>query len=146
MNDISKDFKIRSANERDLDGIMLIDKQLGSLHPNLDLKVKQMLNDSNSYFLVATFKEKIVGYAGGTIRETEFGEGDPVGYITHIALSKDFASKGMGRILGDKLIDAMSLKCENFRTILSLDRNDLQSYFNQIGFKKSDLMVYEYST
>ncbi|MDH5402771.1 MAG: GNAT family N-acetyltransferase [Candidatus Heimdallarchaeota archaeon] len=144
MSELESNFEIRLANSDDIDGILKVDKELGGLHPTLDAKVKTMLNNPNSYFMVGMYKGEIVGYVGGTIRETEFGNADPIGYITHVGLSKGFASKGMGRMLGDRLIDKMSLKCEIFRTILSFERNDLQSFFNHLGFKKTDLMVYEH--
>ncbi|MHA2251191.1 MAG: GNAT family N-acetyltransferase [Candidatus Kariarchaeaceae archaeon] len=145
MTSIVDDFKIRIAKLEDIDGIMEIDKELGGFHPNLDVKAKEMIANEGDYFLVATLKEKVVGYAGGSIRDTEFGEGDPVGYITHVGLTSQLKSKGMGSILGDRLVDKMSDKCDIFRTILSFDRIDLQSFFNNIGFSRTDFLVYEYT-
>lgn len=144
MDNIVDTFKVRVANIGDIPGIMAVDEELGGLYPNLGDKVSQLINSPDGYFLVALSKNEIVGYAGGSVREAEFGESDPIGYITHVALKKAFARKGMGKMLGDKLVDKMSDKCEVFRTILAFDMIDLQSYFNQIGFQKSDLMVYEY--
>ena len=141
---IVTDFNIREASIDDLDGIAKVDNEAGGLYPNIERKAKELITAENGYFLVATFENQVVGYAGGSIKDTEFGENDPVGYVSHIALRSDFARKGMGKMLGDKLIDAMSERCEKFRTLLSFNRIDLQAYFNQIGFSKTDMMVYEY--
>ena len=143
MAEIVTEFKIRNALSEDILGILKIEEEHAGPNPTLEQKINQMINDENSYFLVATFKGKIVGYAGGIIRDTEFGTNENIGYITHVGLSKEFTSKGMGRMLGDKLIEAMLEKCEIFRTILGFDRADLQSFFNHLGFKRTDLLVYE---
>ena len=129
MAEIVTDFKIRYAVMEDIEDIMAIEGEHDGPNPTLEDKFKVMLADEVSYFLVATLKNKLVGYAGGIIRDTEFGINDPIGYITHVGLTKEFTSKGMGRMLGDKLIEAMSDKCDKFRTILGFDRVDLQSFF-----------------
>ncbi len=143
MTDLSEDFQIRVAIIEDIEGIVGIDKELGSLHPNLDEKVKKLIYNDDGYFLVAIIEGKVVGYAGGIIRETEFGEGDPIGYITHVGLAKQLKSKGMGSMLGDKLLEKMTEKCDVFRTILKFERIDLQVFFNSIGFTRTDNLVYE---
>lgn len=143
MAEIVTEFKIRNASKEDIPEIMSIEGEYAGTNPTLEPKINQMLQDDYGHFLVATFKGKIVGYAGGVIRDTEFGMNEQIGYITHVGLTKEFTSKGMGRMLGDKLLEAMSDKCEKFRTILGFDRTDLQSFFNQLGFKRSDLLVYE---
>jgi ribosomal protein S18 acetylase RimI-like enzyme len=122
---------------------MVIDTELGGLNPMLKEKFLEIQSHDEGYFLVAEFKGEIVGFAGGIIRHSEFGEADPIGYITHVGLRSDFKSKGMGRMLGDKLVEEMSEKCERFRTILGFDRIDLQSFFNHLGFKRSDYLIYE---
>lgn len=143
MAEIVTEFKIRNASEADIPEIMTIEEEYAGPNPTLEPKINQMLIDDYSYFLVATFKGKIAGYAGGIIRDTEFGANEQIGYITHVGLTKEFTSKGMGRMLGDKLMEAMAEKCEKFRTILGFDRADLQSFFNHLGFKRTDLLVYE---
>lgn len=145
MAEIVTEFKIRSAVMEDIQDIMAIEGEHGGPNPTLEEKFTSMLSDEVGYFLVATFKNKIVGYAGGIIRDTEFGINDPIGYVTHVGLAKEFTSKGMGRMLGDKLLEVMSVKCEKFRTILGFDRVDLQSFFNHLGFKRTDNLVYESS-
>ncbi|OLS26759.1 MAG: hypothetical protein HeimC2_14160 [Candidatus Heimdallarchaeota archaeon LC_2] len=143
MAEIVTEFKIRNAVMEDIEDIMAIEGEHNSPNPTFEEKYKAMLGDDASYFLVATFKNKLVGYAGGIIRDTEFGINDPIGYVTHVGLTKDFTSKGMGRMLGDKLLEVMSEKCDKFRTILGFDRVDLQSFFNHLGFKRTDYLVYE---
>ena len=144
MEDIVTKFNIRDAKLGDLSAIMKIDEELGGLHPNLDIKVSSMLLDPISSFLVAEFEGKIVGFAGGIIRETEFGESDPIGYLTHVGLNKEFKSKGMGKILFDKLITKLLIHTDTIRTFVGFDRIDLQAYFNNMGFVKKDLLVFQY--
>ncbi len=144
MQSIDTKFNIRDATVDDIKAIKAIDDELGGLHPNLEDKVKDMVADEHSTFLVAEFDGKIVGYAGGVVRDTEFGESDPVAYVTHVGLNSEFKSKGMGKMLGDRLVTALEKQAPTIRTILSFDRGDLQSFFNAIGFKKTDLMVFEY--
>jgi N-acetylglutamate synthase-like GNAT family acetyltransferase len=143
MAEIVTEFKIRKASNDDIAQIMEIEKQHAGPNPTLEPKIQTMIEDDLSYFLVATFKNEIAGYAGGIIRDTEFGTNEQIGYITHVGLSREFTSKGMGRMLGDKLLEVMADKCEKFRTILGFDRTDLQSFFNHLGFKRTDLLVYE---
>ena len=137
-------FVIRDATLNDLESIKKIDDELGGLHINLINKVKNMIGDELSKFLVAEFDGKIVGYAGGIIRETEFGEADPIGYITHVGLNKEFKSKGMGKMIGDRLISKLLEKADVIRTVVSFERNDLQTFFNSIGLNKTDLLVFQY--
>ncbi|MHA2170584.1 MAG: GNAT family N-acetyltransferase [Candidatus Kariarchaeaceae archaeon] len=144
MKDVAADFTIRDATLEDIEGITRIDEELGGLHPQLDVKVKDMINSPTSYFMIACIKDRVVGYAGGSIRDTEFGEGELIGYITHVGLATELKSKGMGSMLGEKLIERMGEKCDTFRTILSFDRIDLQSFFNHIGFIRTDYLVFEY--
>jgi len=144
MSSLDQKFKIRVANEDDIGAILQIEKDLTGENPMLEDKVKQMLIDDSSYFLVATFENNVVGYAGGTIRDIEFGETEPIGYVTHVGLNKEFMQKGMGRMLGDQLINKMLPKCNRFRTLLDFNRTDLQSFFNNLGFKRTDILVYQY--
>ena len=143
MDEIVTQFNIRVAKNGDLPSIVKIDSDLGGLNPALEQKFYELQKDSDGYFLVAEFKGEVVGFAGGIIRQSEFGEADPIGYITHVGLRSDFKSKGMGRMLGDKLVETMLEKCERVRTILGFDRIDLQSFFNQLGFKRTDYLIYE---
>ncbi len=143
MQNIVDDFEVREATPQDINSILEIEEELAGRNPMLETKILNMLEDSKAYFLVATFKGEVIGYTGGGIRDVEFGEKDPIGYLTHVGLKKEFMNKGMGKILGDRLIDAMLPKCSKFRTLLSFERNDLQSFFNHLGFKRTDILVYE---
>ena len=143
MQNIVDDFEVREATPQDINSILEIEEELAGRNPMLETKILNMLEDSKAYFLVATFKGEVIGYTGGVIRDVEFGEKDPIGYLTHVGLKKEFMNKGMGKILGDRLIDAMLPKCSKFRTLLSFERNDLQSFFNHLGFKRTDILVYE---
>ncbi len=144
MQTIVDEFEVREATSRDIPPILDIEEELAGRNPMLESKISSMLEDDNAYFLVATFKGDVIGYAGGIVRDIEFGEKDPIGYITHVGLKKDYMQKGMGKILGDRLINAMLSRCSTFRTLLSFDRNDLQAFFNHLGFKRTDILVYEY--
>lgn len=143
MESIVNKFKVRDATIDDIKEIIEVDKTTGGNYPNLESKLREMIG--NDFFLVALFEDNIVGYSGGVIRHTEFGESDPIGYVTHIALKADFAKKGMGKMLGDKLVDEMSTHCRRIRTLLDFKYVQLQSYFSQIGFQKTETMVYEFS-
>ncbi|MHA2502620.1 MAG: N-acetyltransferase family protein, partial [Candidatus Kariarchaeaceae archaeon] len=132
MDEIVTQYNIRQATPEDLPQIITIDQELGGLNPMLEEKFGELHGHPEGHFLVAEFKGEVVGFAGGIIRHNEFGEADPIGYITHVGLRSDFKSKGMGRMLGDQLIEVMSEQCERFRTILGFDRIDLQSFFNHL--------------
>ncbi|RMG37307.1 MAG: GNAT family N-acetyltransferase [Methanobacteriota archaeon] len=143
MKTIVDDFQVRKAVPQDIEPILKIEEELAGRNPMLETKILKMLEDDSSYFLVATVKDEVIGYVGGVIRDVEFGEKDPIGYLTHVGLKKEYMNKGMGKIMGDRLINAMLPKCSTFRTLLSFERNDLQSFFNHLGFKRTDILVYE---
>lgn len=121
-------MQVRDAIENDLPAIVDIEKSCFDTPWNL-----KMLQDSynvGTYYAVAEYEGRIVGYGGLY----------PNGDITNIAVLKDYRGKGLGGRIVDELIKhAIKSGIDKIFLEVRVSNNSALRLYKSKGFKKIDL-------
>jgi len=124
-----EDIIIRRAVREDLDGILYIEKEAFSTPWPKDAMEMELVENALARYLVAEYKDEIIGYAGIWLILNE-------GHITNVAVKKD--KRGFG--VGDMLMTGLVYMCDtsdiNYITLEVRKSNIIaQNLYKKYGFK-----------
>ena len=94
--------------------------------------------------LGAELDGSIVGFIIGEIRIWEFGIGEKTGWIRILAVDPDFQRRGIGRKLGEALLEHFERRrIKRVRTMAEWYTGDLISFFKSLGFQMLNMIPLE---
>lgn len=124
-------FKVEKATEDDADAIAELERQT-SAEPWSKNGILDSMSASTLFF-VAKQNNKIIGYIGFTPVSDE-------GYITNVAVFKEYRKKGVATLLLNRIINEAVLKNLSFVSLeVRVSNKDAISLYNRLSFKKEGL-------
>jgi ribosomal protein S18 acetylase RimI-like enzyme len=151
--DISSTTDIRMLEMTDLDDILKIEE---NIERGIDIQKSERMDslkktaiyhlqqDEPLLNLGAEIDGKLVGYMFGEIRHWEFGRGEKTGWIKVLGVDPEYQGRGIGRKLGETLLDHFRRKnITKVRTLVDWYEGDLISYFRSLGFDILNMIALE---
>ncbi len=135
---------IREAAESDLEAI---ERLMGELieamedTEGIDIKLvgencRNLLNDANSYFLVAEIEGAIVGFINFTTRKTILHPARS-GLIDELVINKKYRGKGIGKRLVLAAIErCKQLGCCEVEVSTGMENIKAREFYEKCGFEK----------
>ena len=124
-------ISVREADTFDIPKIAKLEKENFSLPWSENAILESM--EQKTLFLVAEKDGNIIGYMGLTMILDE-------GYVTNVAVSKDFRKMGVGTLLMNKAIDSAFLKGLSFISLeVRASNQSAISLYERLAFKKEGL-------
>lgn len=94
--------------------------------------------------LGAEVNGRLVGFALGEVRSWEFGSGEKTGWIEVVGVDPEFWGLGIGRRLGQALLEQFSEKgVMRVRTLVDSYSGELIAYFRSLGFQILNMLPLE---
>lgn len=94
--------------------------------------------------LGAELDGNIVGFIFGEIRIWEFGLSEKTGWIRILGVDPDFQRRGIGKKLGEALLEHFKLRgIKKVRTLAEWYTGDLISFFKSLGFNMLNIIPLE---
>jgi GNAT superfamily N-acetyltransferase len=79
---------------------------------------------------------KLMGFVLADIRPWEFGRRAHVGWIISLGVHPGAQGKGIGKLLGDRVLDQFHrLGVSRVQTLVEPETRELEGYFKALGFK-----------
>lgn len=134
--------RIRSLTLRDVDRILEIDSAV--------TKTPVKTSDNDLWRLIAETTTcfgaeedgKLMGFVLADIRPWEFGRRAHVGWIIALGVDPKAQGKGLGKQLGEKVIDQFHrLGVTRIQTLVDPDTATLEPYFKSLGFTEAPTKV-----
>lgn len=134
--------RIRSLTLKDVDRILEIDGAVTKT------PVKQ--GDNDLWRLIAETTTcfgaeedgRLVGFVLADIRPWEFGRRAHVGWIIAIGIDPKAQGKGLGKLLGERVLDQLHrLGVTRIQTLVDPDTASLEPYFKGLGFHEAPTKV-----
>lgn len=151
--EISSTINIRMLGMDDLEDILRIEEKI---ERELDLKTTERMEhlkktaiyhlqqDDPLLNLGAEIDGKLVGFVFAEVRLWEFGRGEKTGWIKVLGVDPEYQGRGIGRKLGETLLDHFKRKNINkVRTLVDWYEGDLISYFKSLGFNILNMIPLE---
>ena len=153
--------KIRVLSDNDLDAVVRIDKKIFGKERREFWKRKTAYSDIYPRpALVAEINGKVIGFILGFVSGWEFGVPDSVGWIDTVGVDPAYQRKGIAKLLFQELVKIFkhsgreklpeTQKSEPnvegvnvVYTLVSWDRWDLLQFYQNMGFKKGDMLNLE---
>ncbi len=138
----SDDLQIRSLSELDLDDIVrIVEKTRNVYQPDLwEDRVTYYLRRDPEGSVVAEHAGRVVGFMLGDVRSGEFGLEEPTGWIEVIGVDPDAGGRGIGRALGQAMLDRMAARgVRRVRTMVDASMPDVERFFGALGFEPDSL-------
>lgn len=142
--DISTTTDIRMLEMVDLDNILKIEEKI---EREIDIEKSERMESLKKtaiyHFqqgepllnLGAAIDGKLVGFIFAEIRHWEFGRGEKTGWIKVLGVDPEYQGRGIGRKLGDTLLDHFRRKnITKVRTLVDWYEGGLISFFRSLGF------------
>lgn len=143
-----KDILIRDARESDILMIKKLMEELIEVMENtkgidigmISKNYQNLLNDSNSHFLVVEKEGTIIGFANFTTRKTLLHSG-PSGLIDELVIAKEYRGKGIGQ----QLINAVIQKCKQLgccEVEVSTEKTNIKAieFYKKCGFEERGII------
>ncbi len=151
--DVSTTSNIRLLNGDDLQDILKIEEKIEK-DQNIESTVRtEYLKETALYHLRqgdplmnlgAEIDGKLVGFVLAEIRLWEFGRGEKTGWIKVLGIDPEYQGIGLGRKLGETLLDHFKRKnIKKVRTLVQWYEGDLISYFKSLGFNILNMIPLE---
>lgn len=87
---------------------------------------------------------RLVGFVIGEVRAWEFGQREKTGWIKVLGIDPEFQGKGVGRKLGEALLENFRASgIRSVRTLVNWYEGDLLSYFRTLGFSVLNMIPLE---
>jgi len=94
--------------------------------------------------LGAELEGRLVGFIFGEIRLWEFGGGEETGWIKILAVDPDYQRRGIGRRLGEELLEHFRRRgIQRVRTLVDSYSGELIAYFRSLGFQIVNMLCLE---
>ncbi|MGH7337643.1 MAG: GNAT family N-acetyltransferase [Myxococcota bacterium] len=135
-------IQIRGLSELDLSDIVRIaEKTRGAYQPDLwEDRVAYYLRRDPEGSVVAEQAGRVVGFMLGDVRSGDFGLEEPSGWIEVIGVDPDAAGKGVGRALGEAMLDRYKGRgVRRVRTMVDASMPDVERFFRALGFAEDSL-------
>lgn len=151
--DISTTSNIRLLNRDDLPDILKIEEKIEKEQNVESADRMEYLKETALYHLQqddplmnlgAEIDGKLVGFVFAEIRLWEFGRGEKTGWIKVLGIDPEYQGRGIGRKLGETLLDHFKRKnIQKVRTLVNWYEGDLISYFKSLGFNILNMIPLE---
>jgi len=139
--------KVRRLTEADIPTIEKIEREItksprtSSLGRNVKEQLKTAHGDA---CLAAEVDGTFAGFIVGDIRPWEFGEDRDVGWVKTVGVDPAFQGHGVGKALGDALLNHFKGKgVALVRTLVEWHAGDMIAYLKTLGFDRSDMIPLE---
>ena len=149
----SAGVKIRPLGLDDIKDIVRIEKRIEVKLGLVNEERMEYLKEAARYniertdpmlSLGAELEGNIVGFIIGEIRIWEFGLGEKTGWIRILGVDPDFQGFGIGRKLGDALLEHFARRgIKRVRTMAEWYTGDLISFFKSLGFNMMNMIPLE---
>jgi GNAT superfamily N-acetyltransferase len=149
----SADVRIRPLTRDDVDSLVGIVAGIGRASPPGEADARSYLRetverhiDRNEPLMniAAELDGKLVGFVIGEVRAWEFGQKEKTGWIKVLGVDPEFQGKGVGRKLGQALLDNFRASgITSVRTLVNWYEGDLLSYFRTLGFNVLNMIPLE---
>lgn len=151
--DVSTTSNIRLLSGDDLQDILKIEEKIEK-DQNIESTVRmEYLKETALYHLRqgdplmnlgAEIDGRLVGFVFAEIRLWEFGRGEKTGWIKVLGIDPEYQGIGIGRKLGETLLDHFKRKnIKKVRTLVQWYEGDLISYFKSLGFNILNMIPLE---
>jgi ribosomal protein S18 acetylase RimI-like enzyme len=129
-------IQIRGLSELDLGDIVRIAEK-----PDLwEDRVAYYLRRDPEGSVVAESGGRVVGFMLGDVRSGDFGLEEPSGWIEVIGVDPDSVGKGVGRALGEAMLDRYKGRgVRRVRTMVDASMPDVERFFRALGFAEDSL-------
>ena len=127
--------RIRALTLRDSDRILEIDSTVTKTAVKSgDNDLWRLIAETTTCF-GAEIDGKLVGFVLADIRPWEFGRRAHVGWIIALGVHPDAQGKGLGKLLGQRVLDQFQrLGVTRVQTLVEPETRELESYFKALGF------------
>ena len=142
--EISTSVNIRLLRLEDLNDILSIEEKIENERHLKDKERMQYLKETALYHLQqgeplfnlgAEIDGQLVGFVFAEARLWEFGRGEKTGWIKVLGIDPLYQGRGIGRKLGETLINHFKRKgIQKARTLVDWYEGELISYFKSLGF------------
>ncbi len=142
--ELSTSVSTRILSMEDLENILKIVGKIEKTHGQTDSRRMDYLKETATYHiqqgdplmnLGAELDGKLVGFVFAEARLWEFGLADKSGWIKVLGIDPDYQGKGIGRKLGETLLEHFKRKkIRKIRTLVNWYDGELISYFKSLGF------------
>jgi GNAT superfamily N-acetyltransferase len=157
MEETAKSFEFKEADERDIELVMPLAKELYDYHHGLDSAINsgdqgearlradlsEALASDNCFLLLALVENNVVGYSLATIDEAKQGEfyRDRFGKFCHVFVEKQYRRMGLSRDMFERLLKWFEDEGVKHITLAVHVRNDIgMDFWRRLGFTE-DLSV-----
>ncbi len=133
---------VRALSELDLGGIVrIVERTRDRYQPDLwEDRVAYYLRRDPEGSVVAELGGEVVGFMLGDVRAGEFGLEEPTGWIEVLGVDPDHAGHGIGRALGDAMLDRFRARgVRRVRTLVEESMPEVESFFRRLGFEADSL-------
>lgn len=94
--------------------------------------------------LAAEINGKVAGFMVAMPEIRTYGLGKGVGWIKLLGIHPDYKGKGVGRSLGEAILEHFSNSgIKEIKTLVDWDDHELIPFFQSMGFDKSKMIVLE---
>lgn len=155
-NEVSSQVRVRPLRESDLPELLRIEERIersaqgypadggdsdsdsqdkGRLEA-LEQAVRHSLAQGTPHLnLAAELQGRLVGFILGEVRTWEFGRAGATGWIKVLGVDPQFQSHGIGRLLGQRLLEHFRASgARQVRTLVDWHAGELLTYFKSLGF------------
>lgn len=133
---------MRSLTLKDVEGILAIDQAVtGVKTKDGDNDLWRLLAETTTCFGVDV-GGTLAGFVLADVRPWEFGNRSPVGWIILLGVHPRHQKKGIGHLLGERVLSEFRrLGVSQFKTLVDRENSALLDYFNALGLRESNEVV-----
>lgn len=139
-------LKIRPVNETDLGDITAIDEKIsGQYRPEVwENRLLYYIRRDPDASLVAESGGRVVGFMLGEVRSGEFGLEEPTGWIEVLGVDPEHRGGGVGRSLGEAMLDGFRAKgAHKVRTLVDEGMDGIAQFFTSLGFEPAPVRSFQ---
>ncbi len=139
--------QIRPLTLKDVDRILTIDEAVtGVPRKGGDNDLWRLIAETTTCF-GADIGGTLVGFVLADVRPWEFGNRAHVGWVIALGVDPAHQKSGVGRLLGERVLDQFrKLGVTQFKTLADRRNEQLLHYFQSLGFREGREAVLEMGT